>query len=79
MSSDANNKEAAVSKALLRNLHFHGVKFIRYMIVDLCNNIRCKVKPVKQLLLSSSSEDSLFDFQVSMAEINCGGLPNYAD
>eukprot|EP00980_Cylindrotheca_fusiformis_P009630 scaffold2127_cov85-Cylindrotheca_fusiformis.AAC.10 len=44
------------------------------MTVDLCNNIRCKVKPVKQLLSSSSSSsssddddaDSLFDFQVAM-------------
>lgn len=75
--SKQESEKAAHTQALLRSLHFTGVKFLRFMTVDVCNNIRAKVKPV-DLLLSSSDNISL-DNQVSVAEVCYGGLPFYAD
>lgn len=81
------NEKSASAIALLRAMQFGGVKFLRYFTVDVCNNIRCKVKPVDQLLStltnegssSSSSSSSGLDYQVSIAEVCYGGLPSYAD
>ena len=69
---------SAYATALLRSLHFSGVKFLRYCTVDACNNIRCKAKPVDQLLLSQNDRVTLND-QVSIAEVCHAGLPYYAD
>jgi glutamine synthetase len=70
-------EKAAYTTALLRSLHFSGVKFLRYMTVDICNNIRAKVKPVDYLL--SSSPSVTLEAQVSVAEVCYGGLPYYGD
>lgn len=72
-------KQAQVSAhttALLRSLHFSGVKFLRYFTVDVNNNIRCKVKPVDYLLRNPGTD---LDSQVSIAEVCFAGLPFYAD
>ena len=69
---------SAYATALLRSLQFSGVKFLRYCTVDACNNIRCKAKPVDQLLLSKHGRVTLND-QVSIAEICHAGLPYYGD
>lgn len=68
---------SAYATALLRSLHFSGVKFLRYCTVDVCNNIRCKAKPVDQLL-SQHGRVTLND-QVSIPEVCYAGLPYYAD
>lgn len=69
--------QSAYATALLRSLQFSGVKFLRYFTVDLYNNVRCKVKPVDQLLLQSSNIS--LEHQVSVAEVCYGGLPYSAD
>ena len=69
-------QESAYATALLRSLQFSGVKFVRYFTVDLYNNVRCKVKPVDQLLLQSNIS---LEHQVSVAEVCYGGLPYSAD
>jgi len=74
---------SAYATALLRSLHFSGVKFLRYFTVDVCNNIRCKVKPVDHLLLLQNNLNGAgvvtLEHQVSIAEICYAGLPYYAD
>ena len=77
--SSRNSQEAAYTTALLRSLKYGGVKFLRYMMVDACNNIRCKVVPVDHLLKDvkdgkRSNEMSLKD-QVSIAMACCAGVP----
>jgi glutamine synthetase len=69
-------EKSAYSTALLRSLQFSGVKFLRYFTIDLCNNIRCKVKPIDHLLRAG---DVSLEHQVSIAEVCYGGLPFYAD
>ena len=71
-------QEAAYSTALLRSLQHGGVKFLRYIAVDVCNNIRCKAIPIDHLLRNRGEAVTL-DCQVSVAEVCCGGLPFYAD
>ena len=76
-------QEAASSatKALLRSLDFQGVQFLRFMTIDACNNIRCKVRPVPYLLKqqNSSPDTSILDTSVSVATVCYAGLPYYAD
>jgi len=69
-------QESAYATALLRSLQFSGVKFLRYFTVDLYNNVRCKVKPVDQLLLQSNIS---LEHQLSIAEVCYGGLRYSAD
>ena len=72
---------SAYATALLRSLHFSGVKFLRYFTVDACNNVRCKAKPVDHLLLQNGTSASAvtLEEQVSIAEVCYAGLPYYAD
>jgi glutamine synthetase len=77
---------SAYATALLRSLHFSGVKFLRFYTVDVCNNVRCKVKPVDHLLLKNNNNNNnnnnnvlSLDHQVSVAEVCYAGLPYYAD
>lgn len=77
---------SAYTTALLRSLHFSGVKFLRFFTVDVCNNVRCKVKPVDHLLLKKNNQNnnnmavaSSLDYQVSVAEVCYAGLPYYSD
>ena len=78
---------SAYTTALLRSLHFSGVKFLRFFTVDVCNNVRCKVKPVDHLLLKKKNNNnnnnvavvSSLDYQVSVAEVCYAGLPYYSD
>jgi len=76
-------QESAYAIALLRSLQFSGVKFLRFFTVDPFNNIRCKVKPVDNLLLSlqKSNNNSLIslEHQLSVAEVCYGGLRYSAD
>ena len=74
LNTQRKDEKSAYATALLRSLQFSGVKFLRYFTVDICNNIRCKVKPVDQLLKSET-----LDNQVSVAECCYGGLPPSAD
>jgi len=69
------DESSACSTALLLSLHFSGVRFLRYFTVDAFNNVRCKAKPVENLL---SQKHGLED-GVSIAEICYAGLPRYAD
>jgi len=69
------DESSACATALLRSLHFSGVRFLRYFTVDAFNNVRCKAKPVENLL---SQKHGLED-GVSIAEICYAGLPRYAD
>lgn len=75
--TNANKSElsSAYATALLRSLQFSGVKFLRYCTVDASNNIRCKVKPVDQLLQQGRGIEN----QVSIADCCYAGLPIYAD
>lgn len=68
--------ERAYTTALLRSLQFSGVKFLRYFIVDVFNNIRSKAKPIDILL---KKDVASLNQEVSMAEVCCGGVPFYAD
>jgi glutamine synthetase len=70
------NQQSAYSTALLRSLHYQGVQFLRFVTVDVCNNIRCKVRPISHLLKQKSSTLTLDD-QVSVAAICYAGLPYY--
>jgi len=77
--------------ALLRSLLHAKVPFLRFTAVDVCNNIRCKAVPLKELLdkiiqpqsSSSSSEDltcaSPLDSLVSIATVCFAGLPSFGD
>ena len=78
--------------ALLKSLKYNGnIKFLRYLTIDICNNIRCKVIPIDHLLRKASNtttdddedndEPTIFSLncQVSIATICYGGLPYYAD
>ena len=77
--------------ALLKSLKYNGgIKFLRYLTIDVCNNIRCKVIPIDHLLQkaseciddeedSDSSNNFSLNYQVSIATICYGGLPYYAD
>ena len=69
-------QESAYANALLRSLQFSGVKFLRYFTVDLHNNVRCKVKPVDQLLQQPNLS---LEHQLSVAEVCCGGTRYSAD
>jgi glutamine synthetase len=75
MSNQTENTRAAV-RALLRSLHFSGVKFLRFVSLDTSGNVRAKVRPIDSLL--SQQSPSLSD-QVSIAAICFAGLPYYAD
>lgn len=66
---------SAYATALLRSLHFSGVQFLRYFTVDVCNNVRCKVKPVGHLLQNQKGLEG----EVSIASVCYAGLPYYAD
>lgn len=71
---------AASTKALLRSLKFGGVKFLRYVTVDACGNIRAKARPLDSLLkAASSSPPNCLDNQVSIATVCVAGLPFYGD
>jgi len=76
-SNQENEVSSAYATALLRSLHFSGVRFLRYCTVDACNNVRCKVKPVDHLLLQQGV--TTLDDQVSIAEVCYAGLPYHAD
>jgi glutamine synthetase len=69
-----NFQESAYATALLRSLEFQGVQFLRFVTVDACNNIRCKVRPIAHLLKQKTLEN-----QVSVAAVCYAGLPYYAD
>lgn len=71
-----NSPESAYTTALIRSMQFSGVQFLRYMTVDACNNIRCKVKPVKHLLRSNATS---LNNEVSIASVCYAGLPHFAD
>lgn len=57
-------------RALLRSLKFSGVKFLRFMVVDACNNIRSKAVPLEQCRV---------DTVVTFAKVCFAGLPFFAD
>lgn len=60
--------------ALLHTLQFAGVKFVRYMTVDVCNSIRSKAVPLHRLAQSGD-----WNHQVSIAKVCFAGLPSYGD
>jgi glutamine synthetase len=61
--------------ALLRSLSFAKVQFIRYLALDVGNNVRCKVVPVSYL----RRHPRRFLEGVTFAEVCLGGLTSYAD
>jgi glutamine synthetase len=74
------SQEKMYSVALLRSLKYAGIKFLRYMIVDMCNNVRCKAVPIDHLLREDGISDgvvlsSSLDHQVSIAIASCAGVP----
>ena len=71
-------QEAAYSTALIRSLQHGGVKFLRYLTVDVCNNLRCKAIPIDYLLRNDGIIASL-NCLVSVATVCYAGLPFYAD
>lgn len=75
------NQERAYTTALLRSMQFSGVQFLRYVTVDACNNIRCKVVPVKHLQRTNNNTTtaSCLNNQVSIASVCYAGLPHFAD
>lgn len=75
--TNTREQESAYATALLRSLQFSKVKFLRYFTIDLYNNVRCKVKPVDQLLRLQSKRT--LNHQLSIAEVCYGGLPYSAD
>lgn len=86
---DENDDQSeAYTLALLRSLKTSGVQFLRYFTVDVCNNIRCKVKPIDHLLFQFEQQNdhhTTHQYQqralhrYHTAEINCGGLPYHTD
>lgn len=74
-------QESAYTTALLRSLQFSGVKFVRFFSVDVCNNVRCKVKPVDCLMddLNDDTVQVSLNDKVSIASVCFAGLPYYAD
>ena len=76
MSHPSETCNRAAVKALLRSLHYSGVKFLRFVSLDASGNIRAKVRPIESLLRKHVS--SLND-QTSTAAICFAGLPYYAD
>jgi glutamine synthetase len=77
MTTQKQTKDSAYATALLRSLHSSGVQFLRYFTVDVCNNVRCKAKPVDHLLAAGSGVS--LENQVSIASVCYAGLPYYAD
>jgi hypothetical protein len=78
MTTQQQTQDSAYATALLRSLQFSGVQFLRYFTVDVCNNVRCKVKPVDHLLKAGNGVVTL-ENQVSIASVCYAGLPFYAD
>ena len=76
MSHPSDKSNGAAVRALLRCLHFSGVRFLRFVSLDASGNIRAKVRPIESLLKQQVS--SLSD-QTSTAAICFAGLPYYAD
>ena len=76
-----------LTTALLRTLQLAGVKFLRYMTVDVCNSIRCKAVPLDHLLLQYSSRrhggqqdrHPVHSAAVSLAQVCMAGLPAFGD
>ena len=68
-------QEAAYTLALLYSLQAASVEFIRYLMVDVCNTVRCKAVPLNHLLKNGSS----LNYQVSVATVVMAGLPSFAD
>jgi glutamine synthetase len=71
-------QEAAYSTALIRSLQHGGVKFLRFLTVDVCNNVRCKAVPIDYLLRNDAVVTSL-NCLVSVATVCYAGLPFYGD
>jgi hypothetical protein len=71
------NDNRAYSKALFRALSAANVKFVRYHIVDILNNPRCKVVPLDYL--RKKDENALDEHCVEIATVCCAGLPSFAD
>ena len=75
----------AVIDTLLHTLKLANVRFLRFAIVDVSNNIRVKVVPIKRLISSSSSDGSktssgtALNNCVSIAEACAAGMPSFAD
>lgn len=70
---------AASSKALLRALSHAKVKFLRYLTLDVCGNVRCKVIPVDYLRKYNHRPGTLLLAGVALVKVSIGGLPSYAD
>jgi glutamine synthetase len=78
-----------MTTALLRTLQLTGVKFLRYMTVDVCNSIRCKAVPLDHLLLQYPPRREIGTEQqyhhpvhsaaVSIAQVCMAGLPSFGD
>lgn len=72
-------QEAAYSTALIRSLQHGGVKFLRFLTVDVCNNVRCKAVPIEYLLTRNDGVVASLNCLVSVATVCYGGMPFYAD
>jgi glutamine synthetase len=69
------SSDIASSIALLRTLSFAKVKFIRYLTLDICGNVRCKVIPVEFL----RKHPAKLLQGIALVKVSVGGLPSYAD
>jgi len=83
---DAQEERKSISAAMLRMLAFSKVEFVRYVALDVTNNPRCKVVPVRhlqqrqqQLLRRPGDERAGIDYQVSIATVCFAGLMVHAD
>ena len=63
--------------ALLRVLSHAKVKFIRYFVLDIGGNVRCKIIPVD--FLRKGKKNRVFLNGVAFVKVCIGGFPNYAD
>ena len=66
---------SSVIETLLHTLQYANIKFLRYMSIDVSNNLRSKVIPLENLNQSCSE---LYN-KVAIAKICIGGLPSHAD
>lgn len=72
MSFEDQNK--AYTQALLYALQAAGVEFLRYLMIDVCNTVRCKMAPINQLLRKGDLRN-----QIALAKVVTAGLPSFAD
>lgn len=68
------NEKKAYSQALLRTLTFAKVDLVRYLMVDICNTVRCRAVPTNYL-----KKQETVDKKICFAKVVAGGLPPSAD